>query len=122
MASFTNRFFTVRASAQELCAQIVTLLDQKSGAPRDLVARPHLNYALERARAAQIVTPVNFVQERDSTSSRDAYERFLSECQDAGKSDRAVNHILDTAVLAVRHALDALRHAREAQQMVDSES
>lgn len=118
MASYTNRFFTVRECAQELSVQLTQQLDttQNSKEHRDIVARPHLLYALERAHAAQMVNPVNAVQARESIESRDAYERFLegTDCM----SDRDVNVRLDAAVLAIKHALAAVRHSREASATV----
>jgi hypothetical protein len=123
MASFTNRFFTLRAAAQKIALQLSTELAseptgeaQESQNLKRVVARPHLTYALDRARAAQVLAPVNNIE--SAIASRDAYERFLETCQATGHESRHADHLLTQAELALMHASHALVMARQAQALV----
>jgi hypothetical protein len=68
MASFTRRFFAVRAAAQSLVSEIAKLFNivcvfrslqqrQQMSVRAAVVAVHHLDYALERARAAAVLPP-----------------------------------------------------------------
>ncbi len=128
MASFTNRFFAIRTATLGLVGEIaklqaVCLSDRSSAVDNErdaaVVAVRHLDYALERARAAAIIPAPDLLVwcTNQIRVDRDAYERFLETLQH-GSSQYQVdglvvsNSLLDTAELAVCHAREAVVQAR----------
>lgn len=129
MASFTNRFFATRTAALSLVSEIANLqavcLEDRTSADSNereaaVVAVRHLDYALERARAATVI-PAPSLQvwsENSSRVDRDAYERFLENIQHDGlqfqvDSSLVCNALLDSAELAASHARDAIKQAQQ---------
>ncbi len=129
MASFTRRFFAVRAAAQSLVSEIAALQhvcvsDRFSNDSKEreaaVVAVHHLDYALERARAAAVFPPPSlqiWTSERQRVD-QDAYERFLEIVehdmqQYQVESAAACNSLLDSAQLAASHARDAIKQAQQ---------
>lgn len=129
MASFTRRFFAVRAAALSLVSDIaklqaVCVLDRTSANNTEreaaVVAVHHLDYALERARAAAVLSPPRlevWLNERVRVD-QDAYERFLEIIQHDMQQyqvDAAVacNSLVESAQLAASHARHAIKQAEQ---------
>ncbi len=99
MASYTNRFHHCRSAALNLIHELLTLDTRlqedenralKNGNEKlhaaAVVVQYHLDYALERARAATVV-PTNAsgpAKPREHMENQDAYERFLGLLQTTG--------------------------------------
>ena len=128
MASFSNRFFAIRTAALGLVGEIAKLqtvcLEHRLSAVDDerdasVVAVRHLDYALERARAATVIPAPDLAlwSANQVRVDQDAYERFLEILQN-GSSQYQVdgqvvsNSLLGTAELTLCHAREAVVQAR----------
>lgn len=127
MASFTRRFFALREAALSLVSdiaklQVVCVFHRFSVNSNErevaVVAVHHLDYALERARAAAVLPPPAlqvWLEERVRVD-QDAYERFLEIVQHDTlqyQVDAAVacNSLVESAQLAASHARHAIKKA-----------
>ena len=131
MASYTNRFHHCRSAALNLIHELLTLdtrlqEDERRALKNNneklhaaaVVAQYHLDYALERARAATVV-PTNAsgpAKPREHMENQDAYERFLENGQTlAHRNKLSEAQCLD---LLLAQAELALRHARETLELM----